>query len=291
MARTVGRPGAGPRPDERARPLEPPGVAARAAAAARHRPRPSCASRRGSTTTPARSIPRSPTPCDGFVDRLERGRRAGSSTRSRPGFDLAKAAVRFHALVTAAVSGGFSPTQIEEFAAGRGRRPGRRHEAAHEHAPPPVARRTTRAACSCAAASRRSSRTTTSCCCRSCRASRSRHDHSEPIAARVVTTQLGPRPYWELNRWMAPAGVCFLPATVIPVGRHPGRAARRRADRRAVPPRPHDAGVRRGGRGDPRALPDAARLRRLISPTRARRRARASAPRSRRSRRRSRRGR
>jgi amidase len=43
------------------------------------------------------------------------------------------------------------------------------------------------------------------------------HDHSEPIAARVVATQRGPRPYWELNRWMAPAGACFLPATVIPV--------------------------------------------------------------------------
>ena len=38
-----------------------------------------------------------------------------------------------------------------------------------------------------------------------------------PDAARVVTTELGPRPYWELNRWMAPAGVCFMPATVIPV--------------------------------------------------------------------------
>jgi amidase len=44
-----------------------------------------------------------------------------------------------------------------------------------------------------------------------------RHDHSDPIAARIVQTELGPRPYWEINRWMAPAGVCFLPATVIPV--------------------------------------------------------------------------
>jgi amidase len=37
------------------------------------------------------------------------------------------------------------------------------------------------------------------------------------MAARVVATQRGPRPYWELNRWMAPAGACFLPATVIPI--------------------------------------------------------------------------
>ena len=43
------------------------------------------------------------------------------------------------------------------------------------------------------------------------------HDHSEPMAGRVVSTQRGPRPYWELNRWMAPAGACFLPATVVPV--------------------------------------------------------------------------
>jgi amidase len=43
------------------------------------------------------------------------------------------------------------------------------------------------------------------------------HDHSEPIAARLVETQLGRRPYWEISRWMAPAGACYLPATVIPV--------------------------------------------------------------------------
>ena len=24
---------------------------------------------------------------------------------------------------------------------------------------------------------------------------------------------------WDLNAWMAPAGACYLPATVIPVGR------------------------------------------------------------------------
>ncbi len=26
------------------------------------------------------------------------------------------------------------------------------------------------------------------------------------------------RSYWDLNTWMAPAGACYLPATVIPVG-------------------------------------------------------------------------
>ena len=45
-----------------------------------------------------------------------------------------------------------------------------------------------------------------------------RHDHSEPKAGRLVETQLGERPYWEINTWMAPAGACFLPVTVVPVG-------------------------------------------------------------------------
>jgi amidase len=44
------------------------------------------------------------------------------------------------------------------------------------------------------------------------------HDHSEPIAAR--TGHIGDREvaYWDLATWMAPAGACYLPATVVPVG-------------------------------------------------------------------------
>ena len=45
------------------------------------------------------------------------------------------------------------------------------------------------------------------------------HDHSEPLAGRMAAVGGEPRPYWELNAWMAPAGACYLPATVIPVGR------------------------------------------------------------------------
>src|SRR6185312_15310908 len=50
----------------------------------------------------------------GFVERIES---AGAKVEHEvtPGFDLAKAAVRFHALVTAAVSGGYTPAQIEEY--------------------------------------------------------------------------------------------------------------------------------------------------------------------------------
>ncbi len=44
------------------------------------------------------------------------------------------------------------------------------------------------------------------------------HDHSEPQAARTAIVGGEPRPYWNLITWMAPAGACYLPATVIPVG-------------------------------------------------------------------------
>jgi len=44
------------------------------------------------------------------------------------------------------------------------------------------------------------------------------HDHSEPQAARLAWVGGEQRPYWDLLAWMAPAGACYLPATVIPVG-------------------------------------------------------------------------
>lgn len=45
------------------------------------------------------------------------------------------------------------------------------------------------------------------------------HDHSEPMASRVALVGGEQRPYWDLTAWMAPAGACYLPVTVIPVGR------------------------------------------------------------------------
>jgi amidase len=44
------------------------------------------------------------------------------------------------------------------------------------------------------------------------------HDHSEPQASRVVQVGGEQRSYWSLITWMAPAGACYLPATVVPVG-------------------------------------------------------------------------
>jgi amidase len=151
----------------------------------------------------------------GFVDRLEEiGCRVEREVT--PGFDLTKAATRFQALVTAAVSGGFSPTHIEEFALAEGDDPvavtkqqtSMRHRQwlSHNEGRLQLRRRFEAffedhdilllPVMPCVAI---------------------HHDHSEPIAARVVQTELGPRPYWEINRWMAPAGACYLPSTVLPV--------------------------------------------------------------------------
>jgi amidase len=44
------------------------------------------------------------------------------------------------------------------------------------------------------------------------------HDHSEPMAARRTVFGGQERDYMELLRWSAPAGACYLPATVVPVG-------------------------------------------------------------------------
>jgi amidase len=45
------------------------------------------------------------------------------------------------------------------------------------------------------------------------------HDHSQPLASRMVAVGGELRTYWDLNAWMAPAGACYLPATVVPIGR------------------------------------------------------------------------
>jgi amidase len=44
------------------------------------------------------------------------------------------------------------------------------------------------------------------------------HDHSEPMASRKASVGEEQRDYWDLTTWMAPAGACYLPATVVPVG-------------------------------------------------------------------------
>ncbi len=152
----------------------------------------------------------------GFVARLAD---AGCRIKEEvtPGFDLGRAALRFQSLVTAAISGGYTPAQIEEFAAATGedavsevkQQSSMRHRQwlSHNESRQQMRRKfedffedhdvLLMPVMPCVAI---------------------RHDHSEPMAGRVVQTQLRERPYWEINRWMAPAGACYLPATVIPVG-------------------------------------------------------------------------
>ena len=45
-----------------------------------------------------------------------------------------------------------------------------------------------------------------------------RHDHTEPQGARTLHFGGAVRPYMDVIRWSAPAGACWLPATVVPVG-------------------------------------------------------------------------
>jgi amidase len=44
------------------------------------------------------------------------------------------------------------------------------------------------------------------------------HDHTEPMAARRISYSGAEHPYWDAATWMGPAGICYLPATVVPVG-------------------------------------------------------------------------
>ena len=44
------------------------------------------------------------------------------------------------------------------------------------------------------------------------------HDHSEPMASRMASVGGEQRSYWDLTTWMAPAGACYLPVTVVPIG-------------------------------------------------------------------------
>ena len=41
------------------------------------------------------------------------------------------------------------------------------------------------------------------------------------MASRLVPFSGREWPYWSAATWMAPAGACFLPATVVPVGLTP----------------------------------------------------------------------
>ncbi len=149
-------------------------------------------------------------------------RRAGATVdeAARPGFSLEKAATTFNALLQAALAGGESRETVEHFAQATGsdlaaeskRALGMRHREwlsvnerrlqmrrqwetffeSFDVALLPV-----------------------------CMLPALEHDHG-PTADRIVSVNGETRNYWEMIRWMAPAGACYLPATVVPVGTTPG---------------------------------------------------------------------
>lgn len=143
---------------------------------------------------------------------------AALDTGARPEFSLEKVAVTFMALLQSALSGGVSRDKIEEYAAANGDTPTdrtRRLFAMRHREWLSVNERRMQLrkrweeffeswdvmllpVMPCPAIP---------------------HDHSEPQAARVATIGGQLRPYWDLVTWMAPAGACLLPATVVPVGR------------------------------------------------------------------------
>jgi amidase len=137
---------------------------------------------------------------------------------ARPPFTLAKVKETFFALLQSALAGGFTREQIESFAAAEGDSPvaqtGRRVAMRHREWLSQNERRLQMRkgfetffqqwdalllpVMPCAAIP---------------------HDHSEPMAARVASVGGEDRWYWTLVDWMAPAGACYLPATVVPIGR------------------------------------------------------------------------
>ncbi len=148
---------------------------------------------------------------------------AGASvdTDARPGFTLAKVADTFTALLHAALAGGYTREQIERFAAddtdtGLGL----------VHRSASIRHREWLSANERRLQMRRR--------CEEFFADWDvlllpvmpvpaiKHDHTEPIAGRTGLINGRAVPYWDLATWMAPAGACYLPATVVPVGLTPG---------------------------------------------------------------------
>ena len=137
---------------------------------------------------------------------------------ARPSFTLAKVAETFGALLQAALAGGVAKDKIEEYAKTTGDTPAaytrrllamrHREWLSHNERRLQMRRRWEEfftkwdaallPVMACAAIP---------------------HDHSEPMASRIAMVGGEQRPYWGLTTWMAPAGVCYLPATVVPVGR------------------------------------------------------------------------
>lgn len=138
-------------------------------------------------------------------------------TGVRPSFTLDKVADAFSTLLQAALSGGYKPDEIERLAADTGDSPSsvtRRRTAIRHREWLSVNERRLQMrrrfedlfedwdvlllpVMPCVALP---------------------HDHSEPMSERTVDFAGSTWQYWDVATWMAPAGACYLPATVVPVG-------------------------------------------------------------------------
>jgi amidase len=195
---------------------------------------------------------------NGFVDRVEDA--GGKVNREvTPGFDLTKAAERFFALLNAALAGSYSANQLEEFALADGddavavtkRLTSMRHRQwlSHNEGRLQLRRRFE----AFFEQQRRVLLPVMPCVAFG-------HDHREPCRP-ARSDRSRERSYWELNRWMAPAGMQVPAGHRRPRRCRPVGPARRGADRWG-----HTCTTARRWRSPPpprpsSALPHAARLR------------------------------
>ncbi len=149
---------------------------------------------------------------------VDKVRAAGASVAddARPDFGLEKVVTTFHALLQAALAGGESRDRIEEFAADTGegfagdtrRLLAMRHREwlSHNERRLQMRRQWEQFFQSYDVA-----------LLPVCMLPALRHDHG-PVDERMVEVDGETRNYFDMIDWMAPAGACYLPATVIPVG-------------------------------------------------------------------------
>jgi amidase len=142
---------------------------------------------------------------------------AGLDTEARPEFSLEKVSDTFFALLQAALAGGTSRDRIEAFAASTGDTPvatvRRLIAMRHREWLSYNERRLQLRKCWAVFFQQCDVMLLPVMPCPAIP-----HDHSEPQSARFTWVGGEQRPYWDLVTWMAPAGACYLPATVVPVG-------------------------------------------------------------------------
>jgi amidase len=140
---------------------------------------------------------------------------------ARPGFTLERVALRFAQLLNAALSGGYSQAEIERFAGDQ-----RDNPVGVIHRQTAMRHRDWLSANESRLQMRRKWEEFFDAgwdvlLCPVMPRTAVPHDHTEPQGARKLVFGGEERPYMDAIRWSAPAGACYLPATVVPVGMAP----------------------------------------------------------------------